>query len=255
MRQTIIQTAEASHELRPLLESLAAKGVDPKAELIYRSRNRVFLYEYKGMKLCIKAFRSPSFPNNYIYTTYRESKARRSMVNSLRLRELGFDVPTPVGYAEVRDGHRLLESYYVCLALDGHTMRDWRLRDDADELLDEFAAYMLRLHRAGVFHRDFSPGNIIVTRDGKGQRHFNLIDVNRMRFDVHDKKELMRNFRAITLDPEELTVLARKYARAAGLDPEKLVAEAQAELAAYERSKRVHRFFKRLIGRQKKKST
>ncbi len=170
----------------------------------------------------------------------------------MRLLSMGFDAPTPVGYVEVRKGLRLRESYYVNEIVDGHNMREWEKRADVEELLDDFAAYMLRLHRAGVMHRDFSPGNFLVTKDENGHRHFNIIDVNRMEFNIGDKNKFMRNFRAINLAPAETERLARKYAKVAEIDEETCVKEALARLAAYERSKRRHRMLKRLIGKQKR---
>lgn len=248
-----IVVAKGRENLRPLLESLAGNGVPDEARLLYKSRNRVLILRYGDKDYCVKAFRCPSLPNSLIYTHLRDSKARRSFENSLRLIEMGFDAPAPGGYVEVRRNGRLRESYFVNDLVEGETIRDWEKRADAESLLDDFAAYMTRMHRAGVLHRDFSPGNFLVSRDEAGRRHFNVLDVNRMEFGVFGHDDLMRNFRAINLKPEETARLARKYAAAASLDAAETEREALGQLAAYQRSKVWHRFFKRLIGKQKKR--
>ncbi len=246
-----IQVAEGYEELRQFLEKLVIEGLPADADVIYRSRNQVAVYEYNGRRVCIKAFRAPSFPNRYIYTHWRESKARRSYENSLRLRQMGFDAPQPLGYAEVVSRGALRQSYFVNEMLEGYTIRHWEELPEAEYLVRDFAAYMLRMHRAGVMHKDFSPGNFLVTVDDAGQRHFNILDVNRMEFDVHDADRLVRNFRCINLNPAETAHLAREYAAQSGADAAETERKAVAQLEAYERNKTVHRFLKRLIGKQK----
>lgn len=254
--RTRLVIAPGYERLRPFLERIASEGVPDGARIVYRSRNTVYAYEYEGTMLSIKAFRRPSFPNCYVYNGMRESKARRSFENAMRLLRDGIGTPEPVAWIENTGGGRLLDSYYVSLhiATDGD-MRLWADRPAAAAVPD-LALFMVRLHRAGIFHKDFSPGNIMFRVHDDGTHEFFLIDLNRMRFGVTDPRVLMRNFSAIYIENEEETGrLARLYAQAAGLDADATEAEARRQLHTYLRTKRLHKRLKKIIKRHRPNNT
>jgi len=231
--------------------SIFNDGVDSTARQIYRgARNTLYdITGTDGNHLCVKHFRKTKFPNSYIYTTLRRSKARRSYEHAVRLLDAGFLTPRPIAWSERRKGIKLLDSYYICEYIDLPNIRDWGQMPDADTLIDALGGYMLQLHRAGVFHRDFSPGNILVDRLPDGKYRFHLVDINRMSFGVTDRRRLMSMFRSISLDPADTSRLARAYARAAGTDPATTEAEALASLHRYLAVKRRHRRLKKLLGK------
>lgn len=227
-------------------------GTDSDARQIYRgARNTLYdVADSEGHHLCVKHFRKAKFPNSYIYTTLRHSKARRSYEHAGRLLSLGFLTPRPLAWSERRKGLKLLDSYYICEYLDLPNIRDWGNLPDAETLIDALGAYMVSLHRAGVYHRDFSPGNILVERHPDGTYRFYLVDINRMNFGVTDRKKLMSMFRSISLDPSDTTRLAHAYAKASGDNPDKIVDEAIGSLRKYQATKRRHRRWKRLTGKK-----
>lgn len=227
-------------------------GVDKDAQQIYRgARNTLYKVMSEGdITLCVKHFRKAKFPNSYIYTTVRHSKARRSFEHAVRLLQEGFLTPQPIAWSERRHGLKLLESYYICEYLNLPNIRDWGKMSDSDALIDALGAYMVSLHRAGIFHRDFSPGNILVERLSDGKYKFYLVDINRMNFGVTDRKKLMSMFRSISLEPEETKRLAYAYAKASGENSEIIANEALYSLNRYLATKRRHRFFKHLIGKK-----
>lgn len=242
----------AQPDIAGCCEMIFEKGVGDKARQIYRGARNT-LYEVvtpAGNRLCAKHFRKAKFPNSYIYTTLRHSKARRSYEHALRLIKEGFDTPRPLAWSERRTGLKLHDSYYICEYLDLPNIRFWGEMSDSDALIDALGQYMLSLHRAGVFHRDFSPGNILVDRLENGGYHFYLVDINRMSFGVTDRKKLMSMFRSISLDPEDIRRLAAAYAKAAGEAPDKIIAEALDALHRYQTTKRHHRRWKKLIGKK-----
>ncbi|MDE7152935.1 MAG: lipopolysaccharide kinase InaA family protein [Muribaculaceae bacterium] len=228
----------------------ATHGVPPAAVSIYKGRNEVFaLQTESGQEVNIKSFHKPRFPNSFIYTNFRQSKARRSYINARRLLSLGFHTPQPIAYVEEKQSGLLRRSYYFCRQVPFRNVRNWTTIPDYKQLIEELGAEMHRLMTKGVFHRDFSPGNILFERLDNGHFRFYYVDLNRMEFNVTSRKKLMRMFRAITLDHEELKPLAAAYARAAGLPVEATVSEALRQLDNYLAQKRRLRKLKSLFKR------
>lgn len=252
MRHIIFHNA-AIPQFANFVEQTTLSGISPSAQVIYKGRNKVYCYAHPCGNVNIKAFRRPGLLNSLIYTTFRKSKAQRSFEYANRLIQMGFHSPTPIGYGEERKGLRLMRSYYFSEQLEAQNMRDWELKADCEPLLRALAQEMVKLHRAGVWHKDFSPGNILYTGNATDGYTFYYIDLNRMEFDVTNRCKLMSMFRAINLSPIETERIARHYAEAAGENPEEIVRIAVGELNNYLASKRRHRLLKKLFRRKKKK--
>lgn len=240
--------------VKRLMEQIVRDGEQSvPMELIYQnSRNRTCRLKVDGKWAVLKCFKVPDPINAYVYTTLRKSKARRSYEFANRLASLGIATPAPLAYAECRDGLKLRHSYYLCDYVDGHEVREWEKNPDAEPMLRALACDMARLHSKGVFHKDFSPGNILYTTDAEGNFTFYYIDLNRMRFDVHDRNVLMQNFRCINLNKPETLRLARYYAEAAGLDVKYTEKVAEKQLDHYISRKRLHNKIKKLLHLRKK---
>lgn len=247
--------------LLPLVERLALHGEPAEARVIYDQRNRLYAIPWPvdadgkpySAEIVVKDFHRPSAVNALVYTHLRKSKARRSYENALQLQSLGFGTPEPYAYIEVHRGMKLTRSYYLCARLtdDYRDMRFFDRQPHLMELLDALGAEMLRLHRAGVLVKDFSPGNVLYVRDAQGDYHFSHIDLNRVRFGVRSRSQLMGNFRAMACAPDEVDSLADAYARATGETPESVRAEAQAQYEAYMRKVRRKRALKSIFRRKK----
>ncbi len=240
------------HEgLRSLAEQIARGGEPRDARVIYDQRNRL----YAVGDVVVKDFHRPSLVNSLVYTHLRKSKARRSYENAVELQRLGFGTPEPYAYIEVHRGVRLTRSYYLCARL-GDEYRDMRYFDrqpNLPELLDALGSEMLRLHRAGVLVKDFSPGNVLYVRDAEGGYHFSHIDLNRMEIGVKSRRRLMENFRAMPCTAEEVDMLARAYAHATGEDEAAVNREAHRQFDAFWRKVGRKRALKRLLRRLKGK--
>lgn len=246
-RERIIVNEKFAH-LRPTVEDVTRHGFPDGSVIIYKERrNELRAFESGNVAFNIKAFQIPPFPNNFVYRTFRKSKARRSYENAMELQRLGFLTPDPFGYSEIHHGigfsggpglwPRLSKSYYICRQMDLRNSRDWELRPDVDAFVEALGAEMVRLHEKGVWFHDFSPGNILVNSTNGGRYEFYYVDVNRTDFNVHDPASLMQMFKSISFHDEWIARLARAYASAAGKDPEMIVAQA---LDAAHRFRRRH---------------
>ena len=232
-----------------LIEDVCRNGMPADAEVIYSGRNTLYIVrDSDGTEVCVKDFHIPKFPNSFVYTTLRKSNAVRSFNNAIQLGKLGFGTPEPYGYGEVKVNGALTRSYYFCHAeRDLETIREWDRFPFVEDLLTALAQEMVRLHSAGVFMRDFSPGNILFRRDGNGCFSFSYVDLNRMEFGVFSPQKQMRNFRAIYIEPRQTARIAEKYAIATGRDPEGFKRLALGELEKYFAEKRRNGRLKKLF--------
>lgn len=259
----VIKTRGTDPGMDALATRIAREGMPAGAQIIYDERNRLFRVCLGGTPYIVKAFRRPNAVNSVAYVTVRKSKARRSYENALRLESLGIATPRPEAYMEVRSGLRLHESYYICRDVAAPQIRFWERRADTGTLVPAFAADMLRLHRLGVWHKDFSPGNILVGGNAAQGYTFYYIDLNRMKFGVHDPARLLGTFGRLHDNEEPVAGLARAYASAlrhtlanglpapAGIDPATVEQAARAAhrrfWARHARKQRRKRRLKRLL--------
>jgi tRNA A-37 threonylcarbamoyl transferase component Bud32 len=116
------------------------------------------------------------------------TRSDRSAAVARELIARGVPTPEPLGVA-----HDEGESWYVCRRLEGAVqIREWflhrddpgrgapRLRIPFEQVVAALGRLARRMHDQGVFFRDLSDGNILVTRDGAGFRLW-LVDLTRAR--------------------------------------------------------------------------
>ena len=233
MQKYTIYIGSRYEHLRKEIADIAKNGIPPSAEKIYEGRNALYRIKMGNVITVVKAFKLPGFINSRIYTTFRKSKAYRSYHNSKKMIALGFHVPEPIAYIEVRRGMRLMESYYICEEVKGKELRHWEEYPESVPMLPALAHEIVKLHRGGVYHKDFSPGNILYTGSESTGYRFYFVDLNRMEFGVKSRKKLMSMFKSINLNTPEMVKLARLYAKAADEDEETVVAEALAANKKY----------------------
>ncbi|HTS02883.1 MAG TPA: lipopolysaccharide kinase InaA family protein, partial [Thermoanaerobaculia bacterium] len=151
----------------------------------------------------------------------RRDRAARSWEVATALAERGIDTPEPLAVARVGD-----EGWYVARRLEGaEQIRRWFLRrDDAtrpapplpyafEEVVAALARLARRLHDGGVFFRDFTDGNVLVTRGAEGPRLW-LVDLDRARVGTAPVSTLRRCrdlARPGLNRPEDLKLLLSSY--------------------------------------------
>ncbi len=133
---------------------------------------------------------------------FKPTRARRSWNGAVALLRRGLPTPEPVAFLEQRQHATLNESYYVCEAMDTpHSVRtvfnaygngngnEVTADIPQDLFFQRLAAFLVELHRKGVYFRDLSAGNILVIHnsspEAKPRISFSLIDTARARFYAH----------------------------------------------------------------------
>ncbi len=188
---------------------------DQSDESIHKARNELRISEIGSQKMVIKAFKIPHLLNRVVYGFFRDSKAYKSYHNALKLLELGIPTPTPVSLIENRHFGFFGESYFVSL----YEPYDFTIReafhhkvDDYQEVIKAFVAFTWDLHVKGVWHEDYSLGNILITRQDDGYR-FSLVDINRMKFIAISAEKGCENFSKLWAKEEDLILMSQEYAR------------------------------------------
>lgn len=206
--------------LKSFIEDLPKSFLN-SGEVIYSGRNLIKVFDTEGLKINIKSFKKPILINQFIYATFRPSKAERSYKYALALREKGFHTPEPIAYMELKKCNMLKYSLYISIqeTFDG-LMQEFRYgkMEGREDLLRQFALFTANLHEQKILHLDYSPGNILYKKEGD-KYTFYLVDLNRMTFDkAINLDKACFNFRRLWGNEEMITFFVKEYAKARGFD-------------------------------------
>ena len=195
---------------------------DKGGTVIYRIRNEIRVFDVFGTALNVKRFKTPILINRLIYTFFRSSKAQRSFQYALKLKEMGIETPQPVAYILIKKGGLLYDSYYISRQAD-HNRDFYEFGkggvEGREHILIAFAGFTADMHKKGVYHKDYSPGNILF-KEENGAVKFCVVDINRLRFgDVTACKGCL-NFVRLWGQKPFFEIVVRKYAEIRGADPE-----------------------------------
>lgn len=198
---------------------------EQRGEVVYDGRNVLKRASVGDIDVVVKSFKKPHVVNRIVYSFFRKSKADRSYIYSTEINNHGFHSPEPIAMIEQYRFKLLTNSYYVCRYDDGQTVRclmDGVVAGNEDKL-KAFARYTADLHRAGILHLDYSPGNILIHSVDEGYS-FSLVDVNRLRLlRVIDCDTVCRNMCRLCVSREVLAYIMAEYATFRGWDVESTV--------------------------------
>lgn len=196
-------------------------------ETIHKARNVLKVIPLHGIDTVVKAFRIPNAINQFAYAYLRKSKAYKSYFNAVKLQKLGVNTPAPIGFIEFYRNGFFKESYYLCRHYPyDYTMRHTIVENPEDKLsiLEAFTVFTYELHQKGVWHVDYSPGNILVKKTNS-EYLFSLVDINRMQFRSVNNYEGLENFNKLWATEDDLSIIAKIYSKLANLDEEKAISE------------------------------
>lgn len=170
-------TPAARQELMALPTTLAGC---PQDAVIYRGRNTLTRLSVAGRLVVVKAFPAARTILKRIQRLGRESKAIRAYDHAARMQALGIGTPEPLAVLEADDGR----VWYLCAWADGCTTVRHVSKSqgpEVDQLCQALGDFIGQMHRAGAYHFDSTPGNILY-RPVDVPPKFLVVDCNRMRF-------------------------------------------------------------------------
>lgn len=182
-------------------------------------RNTLKTFDLEGEKVTVKAFKTPNVVNRIVYNYFRKNKAQRSFEHAHILLSLNIGTPFPVAYMQNSNALSFLDSYYICK----HINYDLTYRELVEQpnfpqheaILRAFTAFTFKLHESGVFFKDHSPGNTLITINN-GDYKFYLVDLNRMTFGKLSFQDRMENMKRLTPKKEMVAIMANEYAKLSG---------------------------------------
>lgn len=214
----------AYDHLRSFVENIPVT-FDQGGTILQDKRNTIKVFDVGGIAINVKRYRVPIWINRIVYTFFRKTKASKAYFNALEVIRRGFLTPESIAYIETYKNGLLATSYYISLQCPYR--REIRelyfgpLRGN-ETLLADFARYTAALHDAGIYHLDYSPGNILIGEEA-GKYIFSLVDINRMQFKKIDLDAGCHNLERLFDDPEIYTFIAQAYAKARGFRVEECI--------------------------------
>jgi tRNA A-37 threonylcarbamoyl transferase component Bud32 len=156
--------------------------------VIYRGRNTLTRLTVNEQHVVVKAFPAPRTLLKRIQRWGRASKAVRAFRHAERMITLGIGTPEPIAALESSDGR----AWYVCRFADGYVTAGALFKqqtpetnngtaDDGGALVTALGNFLARMHAAGVYHFDATPGNFLLRAEDLSASIL-VVDCNRMRF-------------------------------------------------------------------------
>ncbi len=199
---------------------------DKNAEVLFNKRNVVKVLDYDGSKYVVKSFKIPHILNRIVYTFFRETKAKKSYINSVRLDKFA---PKSIAYIEFKKFGLLYDSYFISEEFRyDFTIREPLLDSsfqDKEKIFKAFANFTYQLHKDDVFHKDYSPGNILIKKVDDGYE-FKIVDVNRMVFKTMELDDRLDNFSQLWAKDSDLEIIIKEYSKLANLDSDVAIKKA-----------------------------
>ena len=204
------------------------KNFDQEGEFLGDGkRNIIKIFPLGEKELNIKSFKIPNAINKVAYRFIRKSKAERSFNYAHYLLEKDIGTPSPVAYAEEKEGFLFKRSFYISENLKSdlsfRTLVEEPNFPEFERILRSFTRFTFELHEKNVQFLDHSPGNTLI-QINNGNYNFFLVDLNRMNFRKLSFEQRMKNFSRLTPKKEMLAIMANEYAKVS-LEPEKKVFE------------------------------
>ena len=194
---------------------------------IHNARNQLKVIPFNGVETVVKAFRIPNIINQFAYAYIRDSKAKKSFENAMKLVSKNVNTPEPIGYIEFHEKGLLKKSFFISLKQE-YEFTLAHIRDEQpvykDEVLNSFAKFTFEVHKKGILHSDYSGGNVLVKKENDTYA-FSLVDINRMKFKIIENYKGLENFNKFWFNKEDLTTIAKSYAQVANLDMNKSIHE------------------------------
>ena len=230
--------------LKDYIEQIPEK-FESLTEVLYKDRNIIKSDEVSNVKLVIKSYHRIYLSNRIRYSFFHPSKAKRAFHNGIRLIQQGFLTPDPVAFIECFEYGLLKQSFFICLRTD-FTKLSSHLTVGDDQLMKDLAAFTFKLHSSGIYHGDYSNGNILCKKVGNHYQ-FSLVDNNRMAFGDFSYSRRLKNFRLLGLSHDQLVSVASQYATLENRDQNEAIERVVKSERQHSERRKLRKQLKRIV--------
>lgn len=219
--------ASLEDSLRSAITDFGSSGT-----VIYQGRNTLKSFCIGDTVFVVKKFKTLDLFKGIIYTFFRKTKARRSYENAMALLRRGIDTPSPIAFIESRRCGLNSETYYICEHTDYREIaEELNASEDFNKPLAEaYGRFVATLHEKGILHYDLNSGNVLFKSESESDYHFQLIDINRMKFmpegTAVPMDDCLENLTLFTGNLKLHAFVAESYAKQRGFDINEFVAKA-----------------------------
>lgn len=192
---------------------------------LYEECTAVRVFVAGGLRLVVRRYGHTSLADRL-----HPGRAMRDYRNAMKLRRLGIETPEAVAAVEVRRRGSSRCGYFVSLYSDFRPLP--RLHDfntfllpDARRMMDALAAFLLRMHGAGVLHGDLDHRHILYAVGDRGIR-FQLVGISRTTFHGPlSRRRRLRDLRRLDCCANAYLYLLKRYAELGGAAPASVLME------------------------------
>lgn len=208
----------AFQQFEPFVKSIPER-FDKEGKTIYKQRNEIKVFDVDETLINVKRFGVPPCWNRVAYTFFREPKAERAFYYAIRLHAIGIETPRPIAFILSKRNGLLYDSYFISLQSDDYIRNMYEFGSGGvagrEDILRAFARFTAHLHTNGIYHPDYSPGNILF-EETDGVWNFCLVDINRIHFndDPVPVRKGCANFARLWGQEPIFRLLAETYAEA-----------------------------------------
>jgi Lipopolysaccharide kinase (Kdo/WaaP) family len=132
------------------------------------------------------------YPHKAFLDRFKPSKAKRSWNGAMELLRRGVNTAQPIAYFEKVGDSTLKQNFYFCEHVNadcsiGEMFSAFSRGESIykelipEEVYQQFAAFTHHMHSRGIYFRDYSGGNILISIKNDKQLEFSLIDTARLR--------------------------------------------------------------------------
>lgn len=200
---------------------LSVPNHDYVPEQIYcNRRNTVERVRFNDHQYVVKKYKRPVLLNCVVYTWFRKSKPLRAYENAEILLKKGFDTAVPIAYLIFRKFGFYHTGYFISEYIPFPTLDEVLREGDADvrkEWEDALVEYTVRLHKAGIIHRDYNARNFLVHKE-EDQHCLAMIDINQLTFGKVTPRAAMVSLELFRNDIPHLEDLIPQYAEGMDFD-------------------------------------